>query len=369
MIPIYKIYQTKKTVEYVNQVLESNWLTTGGYFNQAAEEKLKEILNCKYVLLTNNGTTASHLLNKIIKKKNNNINKIICQDNVYVAAWNSFLFDNNIQLEIIDIDNKTWNFDAEKLAEKLHNNSPENTAVLVVHNIGNPFVFNNDKFLMVEDNCEGFLGSYNNIKTGTAKNCLASSISFFANKHITSGEGGAVITNDENSYLYAKNLHGQGQSETRFIHNNLGYNYRMTNLTAAVLLSQIEVIDEILIKKRNIFEKYKQGLKNIEEIQYQKINLNCEHSNWLFGIRINNSKYNIANKFFESKKIETRPMFYSAKEQPYLQDYIIQGKVKLDIKNTKINDEIIFFPSYPDLTNIEIEYIIKMIKEYLESIK
>jgi len=119
MIPIYQIYQAPNTRKYVDKVLKSNWLTTGGYFNIAAEEKLKEILKCKYVLLTNNGTTASHLLSKVIKNKNNKINKIICQDNVYVAAWNAFLFDGNMGLEIIDIDNKTWNYDREKLEKKI----------------------------------------------------------------------------------------------------------------------------------------------------------------------------------------------------------------------------------------------------------
>ena len=124
----------------------------------------------------------------------------------------------------------------------------DNTAILVVHNIGN--IINVPKLklefpntVILEDNCEGFLGKYDNKYTGTES--FASSISFFGNKTITSGEGGAFITNDDDVFEYINKIKSQGQSNEKFIHDVLGYNYRMTNIQAAILYGQLDSLSEI----------------------------------------------------------------------------------------------------------------------------
>jgi perosamine synthetase len=317
-----------------------------------------------HVLLTNNGTTATHLLAKALKSKRK-IKNVICPNGVYVAAWNSFLFDNDMTLKLVDLSPDTWNYDEEQLLSAIKNENPEETAILLVHNIGNPFEIKNDKFLIVEDNCEGFLGKYHTGRmTGTEH--LASSISFFANKNITCGEGGAFITNDEELYELSRTIHGQGQSSERFIHSHLGYNYRMTNLTSAVLLSQLEVLDTVMEKKNELFSIYRQSFSSYENICVQNVKETCQHSNWMFGVRIRGSEFKTAKQFFEKNGIEIRPMFYSVSQQPYMKDYITTGLVKYenDTNACLLNKETVILPSYPDLSKKEQAHIIETVKRY-----
>ena len=248
MIPIYQPYFTQKNLEHAHKAIDSGWISSQGEYLDLSKNKLKELLGCKRLILTNNGTTATHLLALALKYKHPHITKIIVPNNVYVAAWNSFLFDKNYELIPIDSDLNTWNFDITKIKSLID----ENTAILVVHNIGN--IVNVPKLkiefpntVILEDNCEGFLGKYGDKYTGTES--FASSISFFGNKIITSGEGGAFITNDDDVFEYINKVKSQGQSNEKFIHDVLGYNYRMTNIQAAILYGQLDSLNEIKEKK------------------------------------------------------------------------------------------------------------------------
>lgn len=345
-------------------MVDDNWYSHGGYFYDYAKAILKDRLNVEHVLLTNNGTTATHLLAKILKHKLP-IKNIVTQNGSYVAAWNAFLFDNDMSIVMNDLDLDTWNVDTTQLANSLREHSPDDTAVLLVHNIGNPVEFNSRGYLTVEDNCEGLFGKYyDNNATGTR--CLASSVSFFANKNITCGEGGAVITNDEESYAYALSVHGQGQSPKRFVHDKLGYNYRMTNLAAAVLCSQLEQADEILEKKKELFDFYRTNLGSVEGIAFQKVDDSCNHSNWMFGMRIENSVYDIAEKFFKSHGVEIRPMFYPASMHDHIRSMTTEGRITIlgEEISDRLNRECVIIPSYPDLLQNERQHIVNTIKDY-----
>ena len=190
MIPIYNVYKAKNTKRYLTRVVESNWFSYGGYFYDYAQSMLKDRLKVNHVLLTSNGTTATHLLAKILKHKRP-IKNIVTQNGSYVAAWNAFLFDGDMSLSIADLDLSTWNVDKDDVSELLSQHSPEDTAVALVHNLGNPVQLDFGEFLTVEDNCEGLFGTYHGgLSTGTK--CLASSVSFFANKNVSCG-GLAVV--------------------------------------------------------------------------------------------------------------------------------------------------------------------------------
>lgn len=372
MISIYKPYLPKNSLSYAHDALDSTWLSSSGKYLSLVQEKLQELLNIKYVLPLNNGTSATHLVAKCLSKTMANPYKkrIIVPDNVYVAAWNSFLFDNDYQLIPVETDIDSWNYDLNKLDAAIE--MYPSAAVLIVHNIGNiinvpelqkkyPWVY------FVEDNCEGFLGKYNNQYSGTS--CLAASISFFGNKNITSGEGGALLTNNENLYLFAKCIQGQGQSEKRFIHNELGYNYRMTNVQAAILCGQIDILPFILQLKQDIFDNYKKAFSDCEEILMQSISPNTNHSNWMFGIRIpGNVSYDETEFFFKNNGIEIRPMFYSIATHQYLKYNI--DVLKNDCTNADIlNKECFILPSYPELTVDEQNHVIKITNDYVKGIK
>jgi perosamine synthetase len=370
VIPVYKPYINENVLKYAHNALDSTWVSSKGKYILEVENEISKIhdvgdVRINKAIVTNNGTSATHLVAKLLNKEKPKINKIIVPNNVYVAAWNSFLFDGKFELQAIDADLNTWNWDNDKLYEILKESDLEKTALLVVHNVGN--IVNVPKILrdwngitIVEDNCEGFLGSYEGKPSGSLS--FASSISFFGNKNITSGEGGAVITRQRHQgYLYK--LRSQGQSETRFIHNELGYNYRMTNVQAALLYGQIESLDKIILSKKNVFRQYKEMLSDIDEVEFQALDKNTNHSNWMFGIRVkNNNNYNGLEKFFSSNYIDVRPMFYPIHKHDHLKATPCYGGTSIA---EQLNRECVILPSYPSLEDHEIAHIATTLKQYL----
>lgn len=371
MIPIYKPYLNKNNLKFAHEALDSTWLAHGPFIGKV-ENRLINLIKSN-VITTNNGTTATHLLSKTLNKFYPNIKNIIIPNNVYIAAINSFLFDNyNYNFIIVDSDIDTWNYDLSKLYDVLYKSNLEETALLVVHNIGNiinvPKIKRDFKNLVViEDNCEGFTGKYEDKYSGTE--CLVSSVSFFGNKNFTSGEGGAVfIPNseyDKDILEYLRKIKGQGQSSERFIHDELGYNYRMTNIQAAILYGQLENYYEIKSAKIKIFDLYKKLLSEIDEVSFQKEEDGTTHSNWMFGIRIKkNILYKDIESFFSKNLIEVRPMFYPLSRH----NHIKFADKNNEIVASKLNDTCVIFPSYPELQEHEVFYVVKTLKEYISKI-
>ena len=347
MIPVYKPSISKKSTHYANDAIKSSWISSTGKYIDLASEKLSKIGGYKFVLLTNNGTSATHLVIRALKRQHPGIKRILVPSACYVAAYNSLVYDNNNwDIECVDLNLDTWNMEIKEVRQS--------DAIFAVHNLGNIINVPNlkDKFKcpVVEDNCEGLFGSYNNQPSGTKSLC--SSLSFYGNKNITCGEGGAFLTNDEDIYNYALKLRGQGQSSSRFVHDELGYNYRMTNIQAALLLGQLEDSKAIMKDKERVFKRYKENLKNVKHIKIQEEEQNTSHSRWMFGVRfVGYTATNKSSAFFQEKGIDTRPMFYSYKVHKHLD---FQGE---DKNATIINKEVLVFPSFPDLSNLQIDYI------------
>jgi len=295
------------------------------------------------------------------------LHEVIVPNNVYVAAWNAFLFDFNYDLYAIEADVATWNIDLQELALAIEHHP--RAAVLIVHNIGN--IINVPELqrqypntVFVEDNCEGFLGEYEGLQSGTAG--YVSAISFFGNKNITCGEGGAFITNDEEAYHFAKNIHSQGQSNQRFVHDKLGYNFRMTNIQAALLYGQLQVLPDILEMKCIVFDRYRQVLKDREDILIQSQSANTQHANWMMGVRVpGHTNYQDAELYFKSNGIEIRPMFYPITAHNHLNNnYVVSWT---SCQNAQLlNDECFILPSYPGLTSEEQSHILQTVERYIK---
>lgn len=377
MIPVYKPYLPPGSLKHAHDALDSTWLSSRGKYLQMATERLQELLNVPYVLLTNNGTTACHLVAKAAFRFGNfSKRQIIVPNNVYVAAWNAFLFDQDYTLLPVDACLDTWNVSIKKLSVAIE--SHPNADVLIVHNIGNvinvPFLqekFPNTTFL--EDNCEGFLGAYgvkengNFCSTGTAS--FASAISFFGNKNVTSGEGGAFITKNEEAYNLAKCMHGQGQSSKRFVHSELGYNYRMTNVQAAILCGQLDVLQDIGDMKWSVFHTYREAFKDREDVKIQEQMEGTMPANWMFGIRIPGSPgYEEAETYFKLRGIEIRPMFYPIFDHAHLKNH--PDVYGCDCQNAiLLNKECIILPSYPELNIGDQNHIIYTVNQYVKSLE
>ena len=258
----------------------------------------------------------------------------------------------------IDADILSWNMDLDYCKD-----IDTDTALLAVHNLGN--IINipalQDKYpnlVIVEDACEGLFGTHNYSAAGTKS--LAAALSFFGNKTITSGEGGAFLTNDEDLYHHASKLTGQGQtSHTRYLHDRLGYNYRMTNVQAAILYGQLKSMDDICSKKEVIFERYRTAFDGTHLV-YQNPEKGTCHSNWVFGLRFPGKNAKEIATFLRQKGIDTRPMFFPFSHHDHLK---VMSRPDNERVATMLHNEILILPSFPDLTNKEVNYIIDTIKE------
>ena len=367
MINIYEP-NIKNYCESAIKGINDGWISNHGEFINKSTQKLNEFLNTKYSILMCNGTCATHCLFLSLKFKYPDINKIYMPNNVYIAAWNSALMVYNInQLEIMKMDINTWNINTD---ENYILSLDKDSAMLIVHNLGNIINVPRLKSLrpdiiFIEDNCEGFTGKYNDIYSGTSESSLCSSISFYGNKIITTGEGGAFITQYEDIYNYMIKVYSQGMSNVRYLHDVHAYNYRMTNIEAAFLYDQLNDIDNILKNKRNIFKNYEKLLDEL--IIQNKINLfksedSTTSADWIFAIRIvgNTKSIEETTSFFRDLDIDIRPFFYPMYKHSHLS--ILENNN--NIYNI-LNKEIIMIPSSPNITYKEQQKVVNGIYKFL----
>ncbi len=364
MINIYNP-SIKKYSEEAKKAIESGWISNHGEYINLSTNKLSEILNCYSILLAN-GTCATHCLFLALKYEYPEIYKIYVPNNAYVAAWNSALMVYTIdQIEVMKMNIETWNIETD---ETYINSLDKNAAVLIVHNLGN--IINVPRLkqirpdlIFVEDNCEGLFGKYNDIYSGTSEDTLCTSISFYGNKIITTGEGGAFLTKNKDVYHYIKKVYSQGMSETRYLHDMHAYNYRMTNIQAAFLYAQLNDIDTILFNKKHIFDNYETLLQPLSgKIAIFKKEDHTESAHWIFAVRIlgNTKSIEETTEFFKMKNVDIRPFFYPIQKHGHLMRIKNEDEV-----SELLNREVIMIPSSPSITIEEQTYVVSIIESFL----
>lgn len=361
--PDINMYKTS-AIDAIN----SGWISNIGKYVNEATNKLNDILKNKYTILMSNGTCATQCLFLSLKYKHPEINTIYVSNNSYVAAWNSVLTVYDIsQIKVMKMNIDSWNIDT---SEEYINSLDKNSAVLIVHNLGN--IINVPRLkqmrpdlIFVEDNCEGLFGKYNGIYSGTSNDILCSSVSFYGNKNITTGEGGAFMTNDEYVYEYIKKVYSQGMSNIRYLHDVHAYNYRMTNVQAGFLYDQLNDIDSILLKKKKVFDNYINLLQPLIEdgkiVLFRKEE-NTENANWIFSIRIVGNKKSIedTNLYFKDQGIDIRPFFYPIEKHKHLSSI-----EDIDEVSEILNKEIIMIPSSPNITFEQQKRVVDVIFDFV----
>jgi perosamine synthetase len=348
--------------------IKSGWISNHGEYVKKSTDIFRNYLNIKHVILMANGTCATHGLFIALKYKYPDLKKIYVPNNCYIAAWNCLLmeYDNKI-MEVMNMDIDTWNI---KTDENYIKSLDYGAAVLIVHNLGNvinvPRLKNmRPDLIFVEDNCEGLFGKYDNISSGTSESSLCASVSFYGNKIITTGEGGAFLTNDTDLYNYMAKVYSQGLSSTRYLHDVHAYNYRMTNVQAAFLYDQLNNIEIILANKKRIFDYYEELLQTLilnNKVKLFKKEENTQNSNWIFSLRIVDNPLTIEETydFFRAKEIDTRPFFYPINKHGHLKDINFNDDISY-----KLNSEVLMIPSSPDITIKEQEYIVDCINQFI----
>ena len=374
MIPVYKPYLPSGSLDYAHKALDSGWLSQGEYLIKA-REMLSEIWGTKWIILTNSGTAANHMIARTMRVKYPEKRNLVVPNNVYVAAWNPFIQE-DFTLWPQDADINTWNMDLGKRRWHMRDiefKPSRTTILLAVHNLGNTINVPEWKKMwpdavIIEDNCEGFGGMYGDPLQNSGTASEAFSMSFYGNKNLTTGEGGAFVTYDEDIYHYAHAFHGQGQANKKFIHNIAGYNYRMNNIQAAILCGQLEIRSDIFEMKAAIFDYYTNGFRSMDGVDLQYSQPNTEHSNWMFGIRLlGNKSYEEIKRFMDDAGIETRPMFYPMSYHKHLHRDNNRNVARHHEDVAKqLSKEVVVLPSFPELTVVQQDFIIDKVGEYVQ---
>ncbi len=314
-IPIAEPDTTGNESKYVNDCIKSNWISSKGKYVKKFEEAFSEYCNVKYGISTSNGTAALHLALTALGVKKGD--EVIIPNLTFIATANSIKYCNAKPI-FVDVDKETWNIDVNKIKEKI---SKKTKAIIPVHLYGNPCEMNKimeiakkHNLFVIEDCAEAHGAEYKGKKVGSFGDIAC--FSFFGNKIITTGEGGMCITNNKEFAQKMDILKNQGMDpKKRYWHPFIGFNYRMTNIQAAIGLAQVEKIEKFIkIRRRNV-QLYNSILKNVEGVTLPPVEKkSIRNVYWMYSILLDN-RDKIMKKL-EENKIETRPFFYPINVMP-----------------------------------------------------
>lgn len=347
--------------KYVNDCLDSNWISSNGSYINRFEEAFAQYIGVRHAVACCNGTTALHLA--LLALGVGPGDEVIVPTLTYVATANAVHYT-GASVVLADCETGTWNIDSAKLEPLI---SPRTKAIIVVPLYGHPCdmdpiseLAKKNGLFVVEDAAEALGSKYKGRMCGSMANI--STFSFYGNKTITTGEGGMVVTNDAALAAKARLFMGQGMDpQRRYWFPVIGYNYRMTNIEAAIGLAQLENIDEFLSKRRSIAYFYNKKLAGITGITLPIEANYASHSYWMYSILIEENygrSRDEAMVMLAESGIETRPFFYPMHVMPI---YGAENDASLSTAS-QIASKGMSLPTFYALSKDEIEFIAAVLK-------
>lgn len=320
MIRVNQPLFCSNTSKLLCECIKTNWVSSEGPFVAKFENEFAHFCNVRYGVACSNGTAALHLglLSSEIKKDD----EVIIPAFTMIATAYAVIYS-GAKPVLVDAEPKTWNMDTERIKGRL---TKKTRAIMPVHIYGHPVnmdliwkIARGRKIKIIEDAAEAHGAEYNGVKTGGLGD--VGCFSFYANKIITTGEGGMVITNSKKIAEKARYFRNMAfQKNVRFLHRDIGYNYRMTNLQAAVGLAQVSKIARLVNKKRKIAELYNQRLNDIEGISIPREEPWAKNVYWMYSILVDQNVFGLSrDKFREhlyKEGIDTRSFFIPMHRQP-----------------------------------------------------
>ena len=326
-IPVCTPFLGGNEIKYVTDAVTTGWISSSGSYVNKFEEAFSSYCGVKYGVAVCNGTVAIHLALSALGIGKGD--EVIIPSFTMIATAFAVCYTGAIPV-FVDSDKDTWNIDVSKIEEKI---TSKTKAIIPVHIFGNPCdmdkiceIANKHKLFIIEDAAEAHGAEFKGKKVGSFSDIA--SFSFFANKNLTTGEGGMVITNNEEYYKkcrYYKNMCFPVDAPRVYNHENIGFNYRMSNLHAAIGLAQTEKADEyrnMRVKNANLYKKY---LSDIPGIIIQKDQPDGFNVHWMNTIIINPEEYGHSKdeliEHLRLNNIDTRLLFVSMHRQKSLKDY------------------------------------------------
>lgn len=360
-IPVYKPSISAKEKEYVDDCLDTGWISSKGKYNDLFSKGFSDYIGVKYATTVSNGTLALHLALLALGIGEND--EVIVPSLTYIASANAVKYT-GAEVVFADSCEDSWQLDPDDIEHRI---TSRTKAIMPVHLYGHPCemdaimnIAEKHRLFVVEDCAEAIGSEYKGKKCGTFGD--VSAFSFFGNKTITCGEGGMVLTNDKTLYERAVHLKGQGLAAHReYWHDIIGYNYRMTNIAAAIGLAQLERVECFVDRKMKIAQYYKSNLQNLPIKVHDAIG-DVKHTYWMVSIvcDIIEDRDNL-REYLKQAGVETRPTFYPIHTMP-----MYSTKYQKLPNAERIGWSGINLPSYPELTDDELDYICTKIREFFQ---
>ncbi len=349
---------TQTEIDAVIEVMKSGWLSIGPKVEEF-EKKIADYVGIKHAIAVNSGTSGLHLLIKSYDIKDGD--EVITTPFSFVASTNCILFE-RAKPVFVDINPETLEMDVDSIEAKI---TDKTKAILAVDVFGQPMdmrrlrkIADKHKLILIEDSCEALGSEYDGIKSGSLAD--AAVFAFYPNKQITTGEGGMIVTNDDNIAELCRSYRSQGRAITGFWlhHERMGYNYRMSEVNAVIGSVQMDRLDDIIRRRNKAANMYNERLSNIKGVTIPYVSPATTVMSWfVYVIRLD--EHIDRDKVMEHLKqngVACRPYFTPIHIQPYIKEMF--GYEEEDFPNTaKAGRSCIALPFYNDLNSEEIEYV------------
>ena len=355
-----KIFGTEK--KFVNDCLKTGWISSEGPYVKKFENSFTKFNKRKFGVAVSNGTAALEIAIKSLNFKEG--------DEIIVPSFSIIstvlcVIKNGLKPVLVDSDLDNWNMDVDQVLKKINKKTK---GIIITHIYGFPVnmkkilkIANKKGIYIIEDSAEMIGQKYNNKICGSFGQI--STFSFYANKHITTGEGGMILTNDKKIYEKCKSLRNLcfNTVGNRFNHDDIGWNYRFTNIQAALGLGQLKNINWIIKRKIEIGKRYYKNLKSNKNIILQDLKKSyAKNIFWVYGILLKKnyklSRDEVTKKLLENN-VQTRNFFYPMHKQKILLRRKIFSK-KLQLPNSEyLANKGFYIPSGLSITNKEIDIV------------
>ena len=351
-IPITSPDLKGNELKYLTDAFLSTWISsTGGYIDRF-EKEFAEFCSCKYGVAVSSGTTALHLAMTALGIGEGD--EVIIPDFTFAACANTVLHTGASPV-LVDIEKDYWTIDPAEIKKAI---TSKTKAIMPVHIYGQPCnmesimkIAKDNNLHVIEDCAEAHGAEFDGKKVGSFGEIGC--FSFFANKILTTGEGGMCVTNSKELHDKMKVLRDHGMSkEKKYWHDKVGFNYRTTNLQAAIGCAQLEKIKKTIKKRSNLENSYRKLFKDSKFIEFQKQNPRRKKITWLVSILIKNGKRDQYIKKSMTSNVDTRPFFYSLGSMPIYKKYLFSNTNSLNISKSGMN-----LPTQINLGTFEINKI------------
>lgn len=373
-IPLATPHMSKEGYEqqYVKEAFDTNWIAPLGENVNKFEEGIAQYVGVKTAAAMSSGSAALHLALKLAGVKRGDI--VFCQALTFSATVNPVLYEGAVPV-FIDSEEETWNMDPKAL-EKAFEKYPETKIVMAVNLYGNPAkldvikeICDKHNAVLIEDAAESLGSVYKEKQTGTFGKYNA--FSFNGNKIITTSGGGMLVSDDEVGIAKARFWSTQSKENVPYyLHKEIGYNYRMSNICAGIGRGQLKVLDERIAKKTVIYEMYKDGLEATGDFIMIPVPEESKPNHWLSVAIINNESITpeYIMDYLKENNIEARRVWNPMQLQPLFaeNDFIKVGEEDV---SKKLFERGLCLPSDTKMTDEEQRYVIEKIIEAINNTK